>query len=72
MAEIKWSCGCYEMDGKLEAECTSVRPHGELRAHELGKPYSAQCARLANKPEAPKPVTKNRPKADEDSGSSLR
>lgn len=47
--EQKFSCGCHVVDGVLVAECTQVAPSGEISAerHEVLKPYSAKCARLA-------------------------
>lgn len=46
MAEQKWSCGCYEVDGKLAVECTQKTPERELLAHHaLNAPYSKVCFR---------------------------
>lgn len=49
MAEIKWACGCHEVDGKLEAQCTQTKPHGDVPAHKADVRYSSVCYR-------PKPV----------------
>ena len=47
--EIQWSCGCYEIDDKLEVECTQTPLQGDLSAerHAVARPYSAKCFRLA-------------------------
>lgn len=48
--EIRWGCGCHEVEGKLEVECTQVPHQGELSAerHAVARPYSAKCFRLAS------------------------
>lgn len=61
-SEVKWSCGCYEMDGKVVQECTQTAPQGNVSAeqHAVNKPFARRCARLANapvKPEEPPVLT---------------
>jgi hypothetical protein len=48
--EICWGCGCHEVEGKLEVQCTQVPHQGELSAerHAVAQPYSAKCFRLAS------------------------
>lgn len=52
--EVRWGCGCHEVDGELEVECTQVPPQGDLSAerHAIAQPYSAKCFRLANQAQA--------------------
>jgi hypothetical protein len=47
--EVKWSCGCHEVDGVLVSECTQVAPTGEISAERHGvlKPFAAKCGRKA-------------------------
>ena len=47
--EVRWSCGCYEEDGKLVTKCTQTPPQGEISAaqHAVNQPFSRKCARLA-------------------------
>jgi hypothetical protein len=54
MAEQKWSCGCFEQDGKLVTECTQTAPSGEISAqsHAVAKPFARKCARLAHAEDA--------------------
>lgn len=49
MSEVRWSCGCVEINGKLEAQCTQVQPSGEISAaaHAVNRPFARKCARLA-------------------------
>jgi hypothetical protein len=52
--EVRWGCGCHEVGGKLEVQCTQVPPQGEMRAeqHAVAQPYSSKCFRLANQAQA--------------------
>lgn len=45
--EQHWSCGCVKIDGKLERECTQVKPYGEMSSTQAAtaKPYSPECFR---------------------------
>ena len=56
MSEVKWSCGCHEVDGKLVQECTQSAPAGELASHQLGRPFSPKCFRKAAFPKDHPPV----------------
>jgi hypothetical protein len=59
-SEVKWSCGCHEVDGELVRECTQSAPPSELRAehHAVAKPFSAKCFRTApSEPTEPEPDT---------------
>jgi hypothetical protein len=49
VTEIRWSCGCQEVDGQLVAECTQIAPSGDVSAekHAQSKPYARKCGRKA-------------------------
>ena len=53
--EVRWSCGCHEVDGQLEVRCTQTPNQGELSAerHAVSQPYSAKCFRTAEQVAAP-------------------
>ena len=57
--EIKWSCGCYEQDGKLVQECTQTAPVGEISAGGVKQPFSRKCFRKGALPTAADESTKD-------------
>lgn len=48
-SEIRWGCGCHEVEGKLEVECTQTPLQGEVSSaqHAVAKPFSPKCFRKA-------------------------
>lgn len=49
--EVRWGCGCHEVNGKLEVECSQTPLQGEISAarHATAKPFSAKCFRKSRK-----------------------
>lgn len=62
--EVKWGCGCHEVDGVLATQCTQHVPPEEVAAHHTGKPYSKVCFRLRQEV-APEPE-QSEPEVDEE------
>jgi hypothetical protein len=54
--ELKWACGCYEIDGVLAAQCTQIRTGVEVGAHHRFGPYAEECFRI-KAAEEPAPTT---------------
>jgi hypothetical protein len=61
--ELKWACGCYEIDGVLAAQCTQIHTAVEVGAHHRFGPYAEECFRIKEQEETPTPTTAAEDKA---------
>ena len=66
LKEVKWSCGCHEVDGKLAVKCSTTQLQGEVSAsrHAQTGPVSQKCFRLAAQQQAEEAAAKAKAAAD--------